>query len=696
MRYMICFSFALFMPVISMAATLHVPGDYSYIQAGIDAAVDGDIVLVAPGTYQENIDFLGKSITLKSSDGPALTVIDGGNPTDDDYKSVVLFNKGEDADSVLEGFTLKNGLGTLYEYGNVYYGGGIFCKDSSPKITGNIIQGNNAGQGGGGICCFYSNAILINNKIIGNVAGNVGGGILSSHSSLTIHDSIIENNTLEEPGSRGGGIYSYDSTSSITDCSIRSNLSLGEGGGSYFCEYDTSILSKCVISFNITEFGGGISCWRSSPVITYNSILENVAEVKGGGIHCNNNSNPVIKFNDLIKNQSGDGGGILCNASSPEVRSNLFSGNSALRGGAITCWNSSPPTSTPEISKNIIVDNLAEEQGGGICCWINTRPLITDNYISNNSTQTDGGGIYCTQSMSTILNNTIKGNSAEIGGGISCYSCSPDIVNNIIACNLADWGGGVDCIDLASPMMTNNTIVGNTAVYEGGGIYSRGFSIPNVANSILWNNIATTGAQIGIGVDGDPSFLWISYSDVQGGEEAVSVHMHSKIFWIEGMIDMDPLFVDADNDDYHLTYHSPCRGTGDNYANELPVMDWEGDPRIHEGTTDLGADEFHRHFYCTGSFKPEQTIAGKFIADPGTEPVGLFYGTAVLEFPVNTMWGAFYLDSPWFFTGSLGVIPVGGVFELSAILPEALGPYDVPLQAFIGDQLSNHFVIQVK
>ncbi len=62
------------------AATIHVPGDQPTIQAGIDAAMDGDIVLVADGTWtgvgNRDIDFLGKAITVRSENGPDSCIID--------------------------------------------------------------------------------------------------------------------------------------------------------------------------------------------------------------------------------------------------------------------------------------------------------------------------------------------------------------------------------------------------------------------------------------------------------------------------------------------------------------------------------------------------------------------------------------------------------------------------------------------
>ena len=88
------------------AGTIHVPADYAAIQDAMNAAVDGDTVLVAPGTYREHLNFLGKAITVTTEQGPDVTIIDG-----DQAGSVVTFASGEGLASVLSGFTLQNGRG---------------------------------------------------------------------------------------------------------------------------------------------------------------------------------------------------------------------------------------------------------------------------------------------------------------------------------------------------------------------------------------------------------------------------------------------------------------------------------------------------------------------------------------------------------------------------------------------------------
>lgn len=138
----------------SSAATIHVPADQPTIQDGIGAASYGDLVLVAPGTYAENINFLGKAITLLSEAGAGSTVIDGSQS-----RSVVTFDSGESGDSVLDGFTVTNGNAS-------YIGGGIGCLTSNPTISACTITRNFAEDDGGGVHCKDQADLTITNCTI--------------------------------------------------------------------------------------------------------------------------------------------------------------------------------------------------------------------------------------------------------------------------------------------------------------------------------------------------------------------------------------------------------------------------------------------------------------------------------------------------------------------------------------------------
>ncbi|MFQ6604579.1 MAG: T9SS type A sorting domain-containing protein [Fidelibacterota bacterium] len=145
-----------------LTGTIVIPTDYSTIQAGIDAAVEGeDMVLVLPGLYLENIQFQGKEIVVQSSQGPLVTFIEAA-----DTGHVVQFSQAEGSGARLEGFTIRGG--------GSFIGGGIICDGASPVIRHNIITGNEAGRCaglGGGIAAVNSaHPIIINNSIMDNAA----------------------------------------------------------------------------------------------------------------------------------------------------------------------------------------------------------------------------------------------------------------------------------------------------------------------------------------------------------------------------------------------------------------------------------------------------------------------------------------------------------------------------------------------
>jgi len=111
--------------------TINVPADQPTIQAAINVAANGDTVLVAPGTYTENINFMGKAIAVTSSGGPANTIIDGSNGD-----SAVSFVSGETLSSVINGFTIENAGASMYPNTNSdAFFMGINVGESSPTIN---------------------------------------------------------------------------------------------------------------------------------------------------------------------------------------------------------------------------------------------------------------------------------------------------------------------------------------------------------------------------------------------------------------------------------------------------------------------------------------------------------------------------------------------------------------------------------
>ena len=159
---------------------IQVPGQFVSIQVAISNAKNGDTVLVAPGLYYENLNFRGKKIVVasrylidQSVSTIRSTVIDGSRPIFPDSASVVLFASGEDTSTVLIGFTLAKGIGTLVP--GSFLGGGILVTgESSPTIKYNIIRKNSAIIGGG-IAVYGGSPTIVHNALVANTAGNRGG-----------------------------------------------------------------------------------------------------------------------------------------------------------------------------------------------------------------------------------------------------------------------------------------------------------------------------------------------------------------------------------------------------------------------------------------------------------------------------------------------------------------------------------------
>ncbi len=330
-------SILLMTPLLS-AQIIHVPADHSTIQAAINTAVTGDTVLVAEGTYLENINFKGKAITVASlliTDGDtshvSKTIIDGSGATDPDSASVVYMISGEDSTSVLNGFTITGGGGTkMYVDGIDSYfigGGGLFLtggKIVNNKITGNIVESVDFHCNGGGIWGYgdgkNSFAIIRNNEIYNNqVTANLnglGGGMLMAY---TGSNALIEGNRIFKNivtskmnnAALGGGIFIPADSLWSESLIIRNNYIFEneltgaemQGGGIYveihefpeYIEKETSFLIyNNVIADNITQgVGGGIfvldinnlgTGWTTPAIAVFNNTIVGNQAVQGAGI----------------------------------------------------------------------------------------------------------------------------------------------------------------------------------------------------------------------------------------------------------------------------------------------------------------------------------------------------------------------------------------------------------------------------
>lgn len=167
------------------ATVIHVPLQCPTIQAGIDAAFDGDTVLVADGTYtgegNRDLDFDGKAIVVMSEEGPEETTIDCQGSLVHPHRGF-YFHSGESLNSVVLGLTIRNGCSYAVSWDR--YGGAIYCSGASPTIANCLIVENTANLGGG-ISCAHSSPRIAGCTFSGNHA-DLGGGIECRGTSSTV------------------------------------------------------------------------------------------------------------------------------------------------------------------------------------------------------------------------------------------------------------------------------------------------------------------------------------------------------------------------------------------------------------------------------------------------------------------------------------------------------------------------------
>jgi parallel beta-helix repeat protein len=289
--------------VIAPATTIQVPANQPTIQAGINAANNGDVVLVAPGTYFENINFYGKAITVKSSGGAKVTIIDGGNVT-----SVVTFDSGEGLNSILGGFTIQHGS-ALNE------GGGIYIYSSSPTVVDNIVTENTAGNGGAGIAVTFSSALVKGNTVTNNsqilgYSGGVGGGgieIGGAGAAQIIHNLVESNNWSS---AEGGGMSLFAAgTPTLENNIIRGNVAYDEGGGIWIVNYSNALIVQNLIYNNSAAEGAGIYFLVPEgyvgPVLVNNTIVGTSSSSQGSAVYASGYDDQVQFYNNLMIGSAG-------------------------------------------------------------------------------------------------------------------------------------------------------------------------------------------------------------------------------------------------------------------------------------------------------------------------------------------------------------------------------------------------------
>jgi parallel beta-helix repeat protein len=540
----------LFLSGIVVAAEKHVPNQYPTIQAAINAASDGDTVLVANGTYYENIT-LKDGVQVRGA-GADVTTIDGGRA------GSVVTAIGVGPDTVLDGFTITNGGGSS--------GGGIYLEGGSPVITNNVVTQNRlgySGSSGGGIYAYFSSATITHNTISNNSAED-GGGIYVTNwpSSSGPMPDIEYNNIYGNNSFAGGGIYLQISSPTVRGNTIAANTA--SAGGGIAANHSSSLIANNIIVSNSAGKYGGGGIWatnNSSPVIVSNTVVDNTASGPGTGIAVDNQFslnitncivwgnglyNCTATYSDIEGGYTGEG-----NINTDPLFVDAAGGNLHLQHGS-PCINAGNPNYVPgpyetdidgdpriiglridmgadEVDTKLLVPTEYGTIQAAIDASVNGNTVIvapgtytgTGNRdidflgkaITVRSTDPNDPNIVAATIIdcqgtkksphrgfyfhnneaanSVVAGFTIKNGNATDGGGIYCYESSPTITNCTFSSNLATHGAGVKNTLYSNPTLTNCTFSGNSAA-NGGGMFNY-WSYPTVTNCAFSGNSANYG-----------------------------------------------------------------------------------------------------------------------------------------------------------------------------------------------------------
>lgn len=559
-----CIAVLLILAVAAEARIINVPQDYATIQAGIDVSLNGDTVLVAPGTYHERINFNLHNITvgslfLTSGDTAYIgnTVIDG-----DSLGTVVTFESGEDTTAVICGFTITGGNG-------MPHGGGVLCINGSrPLITHNIIVGNTALQdtwvGGGGIFCGSADPTISYNVIIRNVAHR-GAGLECDHASPRIISNLITSNSCYMDG---GGIHCSHAHPLIIGCTISQN----RGGGVYYNTGSLTIKNSIIWGNVFGEIYGNSS---DSQHVSYCAIMggyEGIGNIALNPLFidaahdnynicslspCVDGGDPdILDPNDTrsdigyfypvhtacpngdVWNVSTTGDDSLGDGSAQSPFLTIQHAiDNALQGDTVivlpgfyresikltlenlviaSTWVYSG--NWRDIS-NTIIDGGRREQAAIMGGCDSTSALI--GFTIQNGVGRNGGGIAIENGDTRIEHNRVTRNRAIMGGGMYLYRSSSRILNNIIEFDSTMLegarGGGLLILD-SDLLVKGNTFYRNFAAVSGGGIELDPINQGQIINNVIVQN-STAG--VGGGITCWASPMSISFNVIAGNRADV-------------------------------------------------------------------------------------------------------------------------------------------------------------------------------
>jgi predicted outer membrane repeat protein len=578
---------ALFAPSVVHAATLSVPSStYANIQDAIDAAADGDVIEVAPGSYNENLWIDGVDLTIVGTGGSGATLLDP-----DDWTAVVIgdatvsFSGFEIAPrSEGQGFFVYSSTVTISDvdvhdcvndgnsangdwFGSTS-GGGLYAFQATVTVSDSTFDNNESNDDSGGNFYAYDSELTITSTTVSDgIASSDGGGLYANASTVTIESSTFEQNECDEDG---GGIHVRGGTALVVgDTTFEQNVSGNAGGGLYAInEGATTTVSLTDSTFDTNESDyqapavyASVQITSTNTTVTGHDTWTSGGAVYMAGSGAWNGAGDVFTGNRTTSSSGHGGVFYLTSTSSLSVVNGTFSANtSAGRGGAI--YHAS--TGSVTLDGTTFSGNTASSTGGAIHLNDGSATLTDNSFDGNRGTS--GGAVYGSGTDGVSAHSNLWcGNDATSGSGGALYltgaGTSVDVRYNRFVENTAtSSGGGVYTTGATvTPAFYNNTFVGQS----GGAAY--------FANDATFVNnvIAWTASGSGLSTDSSARLLTVTYNDWYTNTTAdlagglATATLDSTNLLVDPRLTAYSLDGDCTNDALWPKYGAPIVDTGD-------------------------------------------------------------------------------------------------------------------------------------
>ncbi len=394
-----------------------------------------------------------------------------------------------------------------------------------------------------------------------------------------VADTLID---CSASGAEYNRAFAVDGTMSpagltLAGLSLARSTGTYEGGAVLCLAADLTLINCAVFGNEVAGSGAGLSVRDGRATLTGCSFRDNTsASSSGGAIFCRNSVLDVL--NGVFERNSGSA--LQALDSTVTLTRCSFTDNTGAKGGAVYS----------HVARDLIPQ---------------THLIVNAGAFVRNNADGSGGALYLENVPAIIAGSTFRANTAQGDGGALCNSwTSPAVSECLFVGNTAAGGGGaVFNWNQSSPQIAGCTFVTNQAGSGGAAAIQMGGEA-FFSRCILWDNTlrkdaSGRGNNLHVARYGNGTVttarMTVQYCDIKGGQSAASIVVDAgcALNWGAGNKEVDPLFIGALQNDYHLSPESPCIDTGDPaFAAAAGETDLDGSPRVFGGVVDMGAYEY--------------------------------------------------------------------------------------------------------